>query len=129
MVALLAPVTPYSVSPQSIADDSSTSPQVLHQLSTHNDVEVRMAVADNRNTQLQTFMQLALDESSDLRYALAENHNVGTKVLELLTMDANPYVVGRAKRTLARLQNSTARPDSIVELFLWLRLRNRTEHC
>lgn len=117
MIALLGPATSYSVSPQCIADDSSTSAQVLHQLSTHNDVEVRMAVADNRNTQLQTFMQLALDESSDLRYALAENHNVGAKVLELLTMDTNPYVVSRAKRTLARLQNSTARSDSIADLF------------
>ena len=57
---------------------------VLHRLSQHNDVEVRMAVADHKNTHIITAMQLAWDDNPDLRYALAENHQIDSGILDIL---------------------------------------------
>ncbi len=89
-----------------IANHPTTSAIVLHRLSQHNDVEVRMAVADNKNTHIITTAQLAQDNSPDLRYALAENHQIDSSILNILATDENPYVADRAQKTLLRLQQA-----------------------
>jgi hypothetical protein len=97
-----------------IANHPATEPIVLHRLSQHKDVEVRMAVADHKNTHIITAMQLAWDENPDLRYALAENHQIDSGILDILTKDENPYVADRAQKTLLRLQqvNTSETPPS-----------------
>ena len=90
-----------------IANHPATAPIVLHRLSQHKDVGVRMAVADHRNTHIITAMQLAWDHSPDLRYALAENHQIDSGVLDILAKDENPYVADRAQKTLSRLNQET----------------------
>lgn len=89
---------------QSLAYKDTTSAAVLHYLSKHYDVEVRMAVADNKNTHAITAMQLARDDNPDLRYALAENHQLDSRILDMLTKDENPFVADRAQKTLLRIK-------------------------
>ena len=89
-----------------IANHPATSAIVLHRLSQHNDVEVRMAVADHKNTHIITTMQLAKDDNPDLRYALAENHQIDGGVLNILAGDENPFVADRAQKTLSRLKQA-----------------------
>jgi hypothetical protein len=83
-----------------IANASATPAIILHRLSLHNDVRVRMAVADNKNTHRVTAQQLARDDSPELRYALAENYQLDSSILNILTTDKNPLVADRAKKTL-----------------------------
>jgi hypothetical protein len=87
-----------------VANHSATPAVVLHGLSQHSDVEVRMAVADNKNTHAITTMQLAQDDNPDLRYALAENHQIDSDILDILVKDENPFVADRAQKTLLRLK-------------------------
>jgi hypothetical protein len=94
-----------------IANHPATSAIVLHRLSQHNDVEVRMAVADNKNTHTITSMQLAQDNNADLRYALAENHQIDGSILNFLAIDENPFVAYRAQKTLLRLKQAIPSPD------------------
>jgi len=89
-----------------VASHPSTPAAVLHRLSQHNDVEVRMAVADNKSTHPITTMQLAQDNNPDLRYALAENHQIDSSVLDVLALDENPFVADRAQKTLLRLKQA-----------------------
>lgn len=89
-----------------IANHPTTSAIVLHRLSQHNDVEVRMAVADHKNTHTITSMQLAQDDNPDLRYALAENHQIDSSILDILAKDENPFVANRAQKTLLRLKQA-----------------------
>jgi hypothetical protein len=89
-----------------IANHPATTPIVLHRLSQHKDVEVRMAVADHKNTHIITAMQLAWDDNPDLRFVLAENHQIDSGILDILAKDENPYVADRAQKTLLRLQQA-----------------------
>ena len=89
-----------------IANHPATSAIVLHRLSQHSDVEVRMAVADHKNTHIITAMQLARDDNLDLRYAIAENHQIDSGILDILAGDENPFVADRAQKTLLRLQQA-----------------------
>jgi hypothetical protein len=43
------------------------------------------------------------DENPDVRYALAESYAVDTEILSALLEDENPFVAGRARQTLRRL--------------------------
>jgi hypothetical protein len=90
------------------ASNASTTAAVLDRLSTHQNLQVRMAVADNENTSLLTSMHLAKDANADLRYALAENHHVHRRTLDFLTKDINPFVADRAQKTLLRLKSEIA---------------------
>ncbi len=89
-----------------MANHPTTSAIVLHRLSQHKDVEVRMAVADHKNTHVITTMQLAWDDNPDLRYAIAENHQIDNGILDILAKDENPYVADRAQKTLSRLKQA-----------------------
>jgi len=89
-----------------IASHAATSVSVLHRLSKHKDVKVRIAVADNENTSTDTSMQLAHDDNADLRYALADNHHINRGTLDFLAMDENPFVADRARRTILRLKQA-----------------------
>ena len=93
-----------------IASHPATSAIVLHRLSQHSNVEVRMAVADNKNTHTITSMQLAQDDNADLRYALAENHQIDSGILDILASDENPFVADRAQKTLLRLKQAISPP-------------------
>jgi len=86
-----------------IASRASTPASVLHRLSLHTNMQVRMAVADNENTGVHTSMHLAQDGSADLRYALAENHHIDGRILDFLAKDTNPFVAYRAQKTISRL--------------------------
>lgn len=89
-----------------IANHPDTPSFLLHRLSQHCDVDVRLAVADNKNTHTITTMQLALDNNPDVRYALAENHQIDSGILNILATDDNPYVAYRAQKTLSRLKEA-----------------------
>lgn len=88
------------------AGHSATTAMVLHRLSQHSDVAIRMAVADNKNTHTITITQLAKDDNADLRYALAENHQIDSEILDILARDENPFVADRAQKTLLRLKQA-----------------------
>jgi len=94
---------------KNIANRVSTPASVLHRLSLHTNVQVRMAVADNENTGVHTSMQLAQDDSADLRYALAENHHIDGRILGFLAKDTNPFVAHRAQKTILRLGQASPR--------------------
>ncbi len=98
-----------------IAGYAATSAAVLHQLSKHCNVQVRIAVADNENTSAITSMILARDDNPDLRYALAENHHIDRSILDLLATDANPFVADRARRTILRLKEAV-NPLSLLRM-------------
>ncbi len=87
-----------------IVNHYDTSAIVLHRLSKHDDLEVRMAVAEHKNTHAITFMQLAKDDHPDIRYTIAENHQIETGILDILAKDENPFVAERAQKTLLRLR-------------------------
>lgn len=88
--------------------------ELLLELVSHPDVNVRISVADHRSAPVEALMRLAEDESLDVRYALAENHNVHSDVLLKLSEDDNPYVAHRAQKTLARLFYATVSCQSII---------------
>ena len=86
-----------------VAENDSTDSATLERLSLSDSSEVRAAVAQNEHTLRSTVLTLAEDLSSDVRYALAENAGTNMALLELLSLDENPYVQGRAIRTKARV--------------------------
>lgn len=84
--------------------ETADAPSILADLAGESRSEVRMAVADNVHTPCHVKAALAHDKDADIRFALAENHSTPLEVLESLQDDPNPYVAGRAKSTLERLQ-------------------------
>jgi hypothetical protein len=94
------------------ASHASTTASILHCLSKHHSLKVRMAVADNENTGINTSMQLAQSNDSDLRYAIAENHHIHKSVLAFLTKDINPFVADRAQKTILRLKQEISKLTS-----------------
>lgn len=84
--------------------ETADAPSILADLACESRSEVRMAVADNVHTPCDVKAALAQDKNADIRFALAENHSTPLDVLESLQDDPNPYVAGRAKLTLERLQ-------------------------
>ena len=89
-----------------VAEDPSTSREMLEQLARHEFSEVRIAVSDNPMVSLTLLAQLARDENPDVRFALAENHQMPVPLLGVLEEDDNPYIAHRARRTLARINSS-----------------------
>ncbi|MBX9686897.1 MAG: hypothetical protein K2X27_09360 [Candidatus Obscuribacterales bacterium] len=81
---------------------SSTIP--LRSLVAGADLKLKMSIADDLSTPMEVLFILAEDESLDLRYALAENHNLSRDLLEFLTLDSNPYVAHRARKTIIRME-------------------------
>ena len=86
-----------------MAENDSTDSATLERLSRSDSSEVRAAVAQNEHTLRSTVLALSEDRSSDVRYALAENACTNMALLESLSLDENPYVQGRAIRTMARV--------------------------
>jgi hypothetical protein len=89
-----------------VAEDPSTTREVLEHLASHEFSEVRIAVADNPMVSLTLLAQLSRDENPDVRFALAENHQMPVQLLGVLAEDDNPYIAHRAGRTLSRINNS-----------------------
>jgi len=102
LLSKLAGRSDYSVQAR-VAENDSTDSATLERLSLSESSEVRAAVAQNEHTLRSTVLTLAEDLSSDVRYALAENAGTNMALLELLSLDENPYVQGRAIRTKARV--------------------------
>ncbi len=102
LLSKLAGRSDYSVQTR-VAENDSTDSATLERLSLSDSSEVRAAVAQNEHTLRSTVLTLAEDLSSDVRYALAENAGTNMALLELLSLDENPYVQGRAIRTKARV--------------------------
>ncbi|HEY9682836.1 MAG TPA: HEAT repeat domain-containing protein [Oculatellaceae cyanobacterium] len=86
-----------------VAENQNTWPSTLRQLAHHKSSRVRAAVAQNSNTPSDVLFALACDESADVRYMIADGIQGDVKLLEQMLEDENPYVVSRAKRSLARL--------------------------
>jgi hypothetical protein len=89
-----------------VAENPSTSAEVLEHLAQHELSEVRIAVSDNPMVSLTLLGQLTRDENADVRFALAENHQMPVQLLGVLAEDENPYIAHRARRTLARINSS-----------------------
>jgi hypothetical protein len=86
-----------------VAENQNTWPSTLRQLASHDSARVRAAVAQNSNTPCDVLFVLACDESVDVRYMIADGIQGDVKLLEQMLDDENPYVVSRAKRSLAKL--------------------------
>jgi len=91
---------------EQMALDLSTPKVLLERLAAHPLAEIRAAVSDNINTPLYTIWLLARDLDADVRYQIAENHRFPEALIGSLIDDENPYVAGRAQKTLARLRAS-----------------------
>ena len=61
---------------------SSTSPEVLDELASHQNEKVREFVASNKNTSPHTLLRLASDTHNSVLYALCANHSTPTKALD-----------------------------------------------
>ncbi len=83
-----------------VAANPNTPAKTLHQLSKHENVEVKIAVSENASTPIATLMELARCADCDLRLAMAENANLPAFVLQILSIDDNPYVSCRAAQTI-----------------------------
>ncbi|HEY9777666.1 MAG TPA: hypothetical protein V6C81_28135 [Planktothrix sp.] len=87
-----------------IAEQDSTPAVVLAQLAFHRHQSIRCAVAENANTPMAAQWFLVLDHEATVRYALAENCHVPLPVLNVLSVDENGYVSGRAHKTINRVR-------------------------
>lgn len=102
LLSKLAERSDYGVQTR-VAENYSTDSATLEKLALSESSEVRAAVAQNEHTLRSTVLTLAEDLSCDVRYAMAENACTKMALLELLSLDENPYVQGRAIRTKARV--------------------------
>ncbi len=89
-----------------VAENPNTSLSTAIHLLRDAAVEVRSALTENEALLPLIAPDLARDRNSDVRFALAENINTPRPVLEYLSIDENPYVAGRALRTIARARTT-----------------------
>jgi hypothetical protein len=75
-----------------LARDSQTSSEILEQLATDGDSNVRICVALHPNTPPEILEQLATDESSNVRRGVAKHPNTPPEVLEILATNESSNV-------------------------------------
>jgi hypothetical protein len=75
-----------------LAENRSTPPEVLTQLSKDEDPNVRYGVAYNPNTPPEVLTQLSKDKDSDIRWNVAHNPNTPPEVLTQLSKDKDEEV-------------------------------------
>ena len=61
--------------------------EVLNQLASDKDFEVRREVAHNRNTPAEILERLSSDDRWEIRYEVAKNHNTSSTIMEKLCTD------------------------------------------
>jgi hypothetical protein len=88
------------------ANSSSTSPDVLEKLISHDEVEIRCAIAWNKNTTVNLLDQLAKDISEEVRYCVASNSNLHLKALMSLSQDESDFVKDQARFKLNELASN-----------------------
>ena len=71
---------------------NTKDPDVLDELSKHEESWVRYWVAVNRNTKPETLDYLSRDEYYGVRGCVTLNHNTKTETLDVLSRDKSPYV-------------------------------------
>lgn len=86
-----------------VAEHPGLPPACLAELAGDDWPEVRIAVAENPSTPVLILELLSEDLHPDVRYTMAENAATPEHILHILVQDENPYVVARACKTLARL--------------------------
>ncbi len=89
-----------------VAEHRNTSLRALLKLVQDISAEVRLSIAYNPKANRTLLLQLAEDTDADVRYSLAENALIPSEILQILSRDENPYVAGRAARTLDRLRSA-----------------------
>ena len=85
-----------------IANNRSTSPDVLIRLSADPEVAVRKAVAKNINTPKDVLIRLSEDPEIAVRMEVAKNINTPKDVLLRFSNDSSPHVVHNAREELKR---------------------------
>ena len=106
-----------------IAEHPLTPPEALVQLAWHAVPEVRIALVSNPNCPVWIVCKLCRDDCVDVRYSIAENPHVPLEVLLLLSRDENPYVAGRARTTLNRVEFE--RPVRMIKRLFPLNIQDR----
>lgn len=61
--------------------------EILNQLASDKDFEIRREVAHNRNTPAEILEKLSGDDKWEVRYEVARNHNTSNKIMEKLCAD------------------------------------------
>ena|ERR1700679_3762621 len=87
-----------------VAENPRLPAEYLAELARDESPVVRISVADNLNTPVPVLELLTHDQQPDVRYSIAENPNTPVYLLESLLTDEHPYIVSRARKTLARLR-------------------------
>lgn len=85
-----------------VAENSLTPLSILLAMVEDENSDVRSAVAENPKFPADFLWMFVYDPSVDVRYSIAENYNMSGGLLGLLSVDENPYVSERAKKTLAK---------------------------
>ncbi len=101
-----------------VAENPGAPADLLLEMASDLDSQVRMAVGMNRSTDSSIIAKLIYDDSVDVRYRLASASYLSVRLLKELTEDANPYVADRAKRTLRLLREKAAPRMSTIFDFL-----------
>jgi hypothetical protein len=91
-----------------VAENRATPIALLVQLALDGEADVRIAVAENPSTPRGLKQFLASDDCADVRYAMAESPHTDLELLKALSRDENPYVAGRAQRTIDLLSTDRA---------------------
>jgi hypothetical protein len=84
-----------------VAENPSTSVDILRKMATDGNPDVRMALSENPNTPESTLFELCGDENPDVRHFMAANCNLSDDILLKLCDDENAYVATRALKSLA----------------------------
>lgn len=71
---------------KALAKNTSTV-EVLNQLASDKNGEIRREVAHNRNTPAEILEKLSSDDKWEVRYEVAKNHNTSTAIMEKLCAD------------------------------------------
>ena len=74
--------------------------------------EARIELTEQNNLPIATYLILACDKSVDVRYSLAANANIPVFILKRLAEDENVYVSCRAKKSINRMEEESAKTNS-----------------